>query len=161
MSNLYLGDRAIFDKCRRPFKSLKKTEEAIPANWKTKVGGEGTVYVLSGIVGDDPLALTAFKGLRGHKRLTVGNHDHEVLITIKDSDIFESVGFIGVIEDRERKVFLCHYPLMDRMEFNRVAISSTVTFTTKPRRTTPDTRFPRQARAQLRGGRQRLHSGDA
>ncbi len=118
-SDLHLGDQIIFDKCRRPFENLKEMEKTILANWNAKVGDEDVVYVLSDIMSSDSSSIGAFRNLKGHKRLIVGNHDHAVLSAIKDSGIFESVGFIDVIEDGGRKVCLCHYPLMDWIEFNR------------------------------------------
>ena len=33
--------------------------------------------------------------------------------------MFKSIKFIDLINDKDRKVCLCHYPLMDWMEFNR------------------------------------------
>ena len=118
-ADLHLRDQAIFDKCKRPFKNLKEMEKAIIANWNAKVRAGDTVYVLGDIISEDPSGIEAFRGLNGHKCLIVGNHDHAVLSAIKDSDIFESIGFIDVIEDGGHKVCLCHYPLMDWMEFNR------------------------------------------
>ena len=41
---------------------------------------------------------------------------------IKELNIFETVKFIDLIIDNNRKVCICHYPLMDWMEFNRKGI---------------------------------------
>ena len=38
---------------------------------------------------------------------------------IKKSNVFESIKFIDLIIDGDYKVCVCHYPLMDWMEFNR------------------------------------------
>ena len=49
----------------------------------------------------------------------MGNHDKNMFEYIKQSELFDSVNFISLISDEGRKVCLCHYPLMDWMEFNR------------------------------------------
>ena len=120
ISDLHLRDQAIFDKCKRPFKSLNEMESTIINNWNNKVNNDDIVYVLGDLVKDDDVAaLQIFKRLKGHKNLIVGNHDHQILESIRRSDLFETVKFIDLILDKQRKVCICHYPLMDWMEFNR------------------------------------------
>lgn len=120
ISDTHFRDQAIFDKCKRPFNSLAEMEETIINNWNKKVNDEDTVFVLGDLVKDNDLsAIQIFKKLKGHKHLIVGNHDHQMLESIKNSGLFESVKFIDLIYDNERKVCICHYPLMDWMEFNR------------------------------------------
>ena len=120
ISDLHLRDQKIFDKCKRPFTSLEEMEETIINNWNLKVMNNDIVYVLGDICKDDDASsLEVFKKLNGHKHFIVGNHDHLIMTEIKESNNFESIGFIDVIEDKNRKVCICHYPLMDWMEFNR------------------------------------------
>lgn len=119
ISDLHLRDQAIFDKCKRPFLNLKEMEETIIRNWNSKVKPEDIVYVLGDIADTNPFTVEVYRQLKGHKHLIVGNHDHVLLKEIEELDIFESIKFIDVIEDANHKVCLCHYPLMDWMEFNR------------------------------------------
>ena len=49
----------------------------------------------------------------------VGNHDYDMIEAIKKACVFESIKFIDLIIDGDYKVCICHYPLMDWMEFNR------------------------------------------
>ena len=119
ISDLHFNDQSIFDKCKRPFKDLKDFENTIINNWNNKVTNNDIVYVLGDIGSIDPTSINIFKNLNGHKHLIIGNHDHEILDYIKESNIFESIKFIDLIIDNNRKVCLCHYPLMDWMEFNR------------------------------------------
>ena len=42
-----------------------------------------------------------------------------MLDRIKESNAFESIEFMKLIDDSGKKVCLCHYPIMDWMEFNR------------------------------------------
>ena len=120
ISDTHFRDQAIFDKCKRPFKSFEEMEQTIISNWNKKISDDDTVYVLGDLVKDDDAsALEIFKSLKGHKHLIVGNHDHLLLEIIRKSNIFESIKFIDLIMDKDRKVCICHYPLMDWMEFNR------------------------------------------
>ena len=123
ISDTHFKDQAIFDKCKRPFKSLQNMEETIINNWNKKVNDDDIVYVLGDLVKDDDVsAIQIFKKLKGHKHLIVGNHDHQLLEDIKASSLFETIKFIDLILDNNRKVCICHYPLMDWMEFNRQGI---------------------------------------
>lgn len=123
ISDMHFRDQAIFDKCKRPFKSLQEMEETIIQKWNDKVKQNDIVYVLGDISKDDDASSIAlFSKLNGHKHLIVGNHDHLILEQIKKSDVFETIKFIDLIMDNGRKVCLCHYPLMDWMEFNREGI---------------------------------------
>ena len=120
ISDTHFKDQKIFDKCKRPFKSVDEMEEVIINKWNKKVKDEDIVYVLGDIgKDDDPSTIDIFNKLKGHKHLIVGNHDHDMLEDIKKSNVFESIKFIDLIMDGEYKVCLCHYPLMDWMEFNR------------------------------------------
>ena len=120
ISDTHFRDQAIFDKCKRPFQSLKEMEETIINNWNNKVNDEDIVYVLGDISkDDDSSSIEIFKRLKGHKHLIVGNHDNLILEDIKKSNVFESIKFIDLLIDNNRKVCICHYPLMDWMEFNR------------------------------------------
>ena len=120
IADTHFNDQAIFDKCKRPFKSLDEMKSIIIKNWNNRVKDDDIVFVLGDICKDeDYSAIEIFKTLKGHKKLIVGNHDHLLLNKIKDSGIFESIQFIDVIIDGDRKVCVCHYPLMDWMEFNR------------------------------------------
>lgn len=123
ISDTHFNDQKIFDKCERPFASLQEMKEVMLEKWNSKVNDEDIVYVLGDIGLDgDPSVISIFNQLKGHKHLIVGNHDHLMLEIIKESNVFETVKFIDLIMDAEYKVCVCHYPLMDWMEFNRDGI---------------------------------------
>ena len=120
IADTHFRDQMVFDKCKRPFKSLDEMESSLINAWNKKVGTDDVIYVLGDIAKDDDVeSIEIFKRLNGHKHLIVGNHDHLLLGSIQKFDIFESVKFIDLIEDNNRKVCVCHYPLMDWMEFDR------------------------------------------
>ena len=99
---------------------MKEIKNIIIKNWNNKVNDEDVVYVLGDISkDDDSSSIAIFRKLKGHKHLIVGNHDNLILDDIKKSNVFESIKFIDLIIDDNRKVCICHYPIMDWMEFNR------------------------------------------
>ena len=120
IADTHLNDQKIFDKCKRPFNSLEEMNKTIIDNWNNRVNDDDIVYVLGDIIkDDDESAIELFRNLNGHKHLIVGNHDHILIDKIRESNIFESIKFIDVIIDNNQKICICHYPLMDWMEFNR------------------------------------------
>ena len=120
IADIHFGDKKVFDKCSRPFSSLEEMEREIIKRWNKKVGDEDTVFVLGDIAEDDYVeVIKIFEVLKGHKHLIIGNHDLKMIEHIRDSGIFESIEFMKLIEDAGKKVCLCHYPVMDWMEFNR------------------------------------------
>lgn len=120
IADTHFNDRAIFNKCKRPFKSVDEMNTVIANNWNNRVKIDDIVYILGDIVKDDDIfSIEIFKNLKGHKRLIVGNHDNALLEEIKKANIFESINFIDVFSDGDKKICVCHYPLMDWPEFNR------------------------------------------
>ena len=123
ISDLHFRDQAIFDKCKKPFKSLLEMEETIIRKWNSKVKKDDVVYVLGDISkDDDSSSIEIFRKLNGIEHFIFGNHDELILKDIQDSKLFETIKFIDLIMDKGRKVCICHYPLMDWMEFNREGI---------------------------------------
>jgi len=120
ISDLHLNDQRVFDKCSRPFAGLSELEEEIVKRWNLKVTDSDTVYLLGDIAEDNFIScLETIKKLNGQKYLIVGNHDLKMLNQIKESGLFLGIEFMMLIEDKGRKVCLCHYPVMDWMEFSR------------------------------------------
>lgn len=120
ISDIHLGDLKVFNKCHRPFAILEEMQFAIVNNWNKKVRDNADVHVLGDLVDEDkPELIEVFRTLKGNKHLFIGNHDMKNLNLIKSSNIFALIDFIKLIDDSNYKVCLCHYPLMDWMEFNR------------------------------------------
>ena len=95
ISDTHFREQAIFDKCKRPFKSLDEMESTVISKWNNKVNDEDVVYVLGDVAKDDDVsAIQIFNKLKCHKHLIVGNHDHLILEEIRKSKIFESVKFL-------------------------------------------------------------------
>ena len=123
ISDIHFDDQKIFDKCSRPFKDLNDYKNEIIKRWNSKVSKGDIVYVLGDIAEDNtPECISIFNELNGIKHFIIGNHDLLLLQKIKDSNLFETIDFMKVIDDEGRKVCICHYPVMDWMEFNRQGI---------------------------------------
>lgn len=120
IADIHLRDESIFIKCKRPYNDIFEYEKELNLRWNKKVTPFDTVYVLGDIALEGCTeAIDIFSKLNGHKHLIIGNHDENLSEYIKRSGLFDSVNFISLISDAGRKVCLCHYPLMDWMEFNR------------------------------------------
>ena len=120
ISDLHLGDSKVFKKCSRPFKDLNEMKDAIASNWNAIVKEEDTVWLLGDLTGDEAFdSVSVLKTMKGRKNLIIGNHDYGHLEESRNSGLFETINFITLIDDNKRKVCLCHYPIMDWMEFNR------------------------------------------
>lgn len=120
IADIHFRDEKIFKKCNRPFRDIIEYENEIVKRWNKKVHNDDIVYVLGDLALDDcEDALKIYKHLNGYKHLIIGNHDEKLLSKIKESDLFETIDFIKLIDDDNKKVCICHYPLMDWMEFNR------------------------------------------
>lgn len=113
-ADTHFRDQAIMRKCQRPFKTLQEMEKKLINNWNCKINDDDDVYVLGDVVNEnDQEAIEVIRSLKGHKHLIVGNHDHVLLDKLKNDGVFESIKFIELILDNNRKVCVCHYPLMD------------------------------------------------
>lgn len=120
VADTHFRDEKIFNKCNRPFANLIEYENVLINRWNSKVKNSDTVYVLGDLVLDGCVeALDVFVKLNGHKHLLIGNHDEGLLETIRQKGLFETIDFIKVMQDGDKKVCVCHYPLMDWIEFNR------------------------------------------
>lgn len=120
IADIHFNDLRVFNKCSRPFNDLEEYKEEIIRRWNSKVNDEDVVHVLGDIAEDSYIdVIDILKALKGHKHFTIGNHDLALLDKYKESRIFEDIEFMKLIEDNGRKVCLCHYPLMDWMEFSR------------------------------------------
>lgn len=120
IADIHFGDLRVFNKCSKPFKNLNEYEIEIVKQWTKKVSNDDTVYVLGDISDGIYLkSIDLIRNLPGKKNLIIGNHDLPILDKIKKSGVFDTIEFMGLIEDNGRKVCLCHYPVMDWMEFSR------------------------------------------
>lgn len=120
IADIHFNDLRVFNKCSRPFANLEEYKNEIIKRWNTKVNEDDTIYVLGDIAEDSFTEVFGIlKQLKGIKYMIIGNHDLKMLATYKSCGVFKSVEFMALIDDNGRKVCLCHYPVMDWMEFSR------------------------------------------
>lgn len=117
ISDLHLGDKRVFDLCGR-YESIEDYNEMLIQNWNAKVGEQDDVWIIGDFCKYDYLqeALVVLHQLNGYHHLVLGNHDEEMVEIVGVEclyDIFDSVSQLKLIEDKNRKVFLCHYPMLD------------------------------------------------
>lgn len=123
ISDLHLGHYNIIRLCSRPFLSVEEMDETIINNWNKVVKDTDNVY----IGGDfcyksckDPVEY--LKRLNGHKHLIVGNHDKSLLKNPAARRYFESIKDIMNITDGDKRIVLCHYPMVEWDGFFRNSI---------------------------------------
>lgn len=113
-SDLHFGHANVIPYDGRPFADTAEMDRVLIERWNAAVGDDDDVYVVgdfcyrSGWTADWYL-----KQLKGRKHLIVGNHDWRTLQNPKAMALFASVDDLLEIEDGERAVVLCHYPLAE------------------------------------------------
>ena len=123
IADIHFGHQKIFDYCNRPFYSLEEMEKIIIEKWNNKVKQNDVVYILGDIANEnDKNSVDIYKKLNGEKHLIAGNHDYLLLDYIIKSGIFKSIKHIDLIKDSGHKVCVCHYPMLDWLEYNNGSI---------------------------------------
>ena len=116
ISDIHFGDKRIFELCNRT-KSIMEFEKSFITRWNMKIKAEDDVYILGDISYDGyKKIIDIFKKLNGRKHILIGNHDEWILNNPNiHSDLcrLATIDFILIIKDKNREVFLCHYPVMD------------------------------------------------
>lgn len=102
------GNALAFD--NRPFKTVDEMNQALVDRWNAVVSNGDIVYVLGDMFWCNmQTAMPVLDALKGQKFLIKGNHDR-----CKDARFLKK--FVKVteyleVEDGDRKVVLCHYPI--------------------------------------------------
>ena len=121
-ADVHFGHAKVLQFDGRPFETIEEHDRFIIERWNAKVTPEDQVY----IVGDFCVYSKEKSGyyleqLNGRKYLIKGNHDSDLL---KDPDAmsrFELVENICFIKDREYRIALCHFPLVEWHQYYRGA----------------------------------------
>lgn len=114
ISDLHFGHANIIKLCKRPFKDVDEMNEVLISNWNKRVHKNDNVYIVGDLffrmAGDVDSVLTR---LKGNKYLIKGNHDKTWIKKVDLAKYFKFVGDIYTFNDGQRKLTLCHYPMMD------------------------------------------------
>lgn len=111
-SDLHIGHSNIIKLNNRPFSSVEEMNNVIIRNYQETVSNNDDVYILGDVVfkfPDSPERL--FSQLPGQKHLIIGNHDAKLAKGCYK--FFESIDDYAKITDKERKVILFHYPILE------------------------------------------------
>jgi len=98
----------------RPFEDVGQMNARLAESWNARVSDADDVYIVgdfayrsAGHVG------SILEGLAGRKHLVIGNHDAKWMRTVDLGGHFVEVGHaLYNVDERNRRVFLCHYPCM-------------------------------------------------
>ncbi len=97
----------------RDFQSVKQMDDCIADNWNDCVGPADTVFHLGDVYRDD--GWRVLKGLKGDKKLILGNHDNP--LDSRLTDVFSGISLWKVFEDAGKDtgenagVVLTHLPM--------------------------------------------------
>ena len=111
-SDLHFGHANCINFDHRPFKDTVEMEEVLINNWNQTVTNNDSVYIL----GDFSFRLKKDPGevltkLHGHKHLILGNHDYAIKSSELALSCFESVDKMAYINDGEKLILMCHFPI--------------------------------------------------
>ncbi len=111
-ADTHFGHENVIRFCGRPFSCAAEMDEALIANWNSRVKGNDTVYILGDMFFRSVNFEEILKRLKGKKRLIVGNHDGSWMIKADISRYFESIDKFLETTDGQHALTLCHYPMV-------------------------------------------------
>ena len=112
-ADLHLGHANIIKHCNRPFSSVDEMDEYLISAWNSQVSSNDTVYIIGDLIFRAyRLPDSYLSRLLGRKHLILGNHDKDWVKKVDMSKYFVSVERFVEMSDGQRKITLCHYPLM-------------------------------------------------
>lgn len=112
-SDLHLGHANIIRFCKRPFADVGEMDRILIENWNARVRPHDHVYIVGDLAFKNEQSIAnVLDRLMGHKHLVVGNHDGKWMKQVNLTERFESVDMLLQISDDQRKLVLCHYPMM-------------------------------------------------
>lgn len=122
ISDLHLGHFNIIRLCNRPFSSIEEMDQTLIENWNNKVTEKDEVYILGDLIFKNAKSPKYYlKQLKGKKIMIRGNHD-KFLKDKQNLSYFESIHDMLSINDQNRFVNLCHYPMCEWNGFFRNSI---------------------------------------
>ena len=109
ISDLHIGHANVIRFDGRPFVDVNEMNNAIIENWNSRVKTDDTVYILGDCFWkNEENSVKLIQRLKGHKHLIRGNHDR---VHGRLRFYYESIEHYAEINDNDRLVILCHYPI--------------------------------------------------
>ena len=116
ISDTHFYHENIIKLCKRPFETVEQMNLTLISKWNKNIKPEDEVYFLGDFSNKCTLeqSVEILKLLNGKKYFIKGNHDSKEFIDfIIENNLVECVKDYLEIEDCNRKVVLCHYPIED------------------------------------------------
>lgn len=114
IADTHFGHDNIRRLCNRPFVSVEEMDKEIIENWNSRVTDEDDVYILGDFAYKSKDPVEYLNQLNGKKHLITGNHDGQILKNIKFyRRFFEEITPMKTVYDNDKKIVLCHYPLVE------------------------------------------------
>lgn len=111
ISDLHFGHGNIIAFDNRPFKSANEMDLTLIENWNDTVSRKDTVFILGDFCWlKEPEWINILGQLKGDKVLIRGNHDLKNM-SAKLKGMFLDIKDYKEVDDKGRKVVLCHYPI--------------------------------------------------
>ncbi len=105
----HFGHKNVIRFDNRPFADTVLMDEVLVHNWNERVTEDDTVYILGDCFWkNEENSVKLIQRLKGHKHLIGGNHDR---VHGRLRFYYESIEHYAEINDNNRLVILCHYPI--------------------------------------------------
>lgn len=105
----HFGHKNVIRFDNRPFADTVLMDEVLVHNWNERVTEDDTVYILGDCFWkNEENSVKLIQRLNGHKHLIRGNHDR---VHGRLRFYYESIEHYAEINDNDRLVILCHYPI--------------------------------------------------
>ena len=109
----HLGHGNIIKHCNRPFSSVEEMDEHLITVWNSHVYSNDSVYILGDFIFRNTISPNNYLSrLNGKKHLLLGNHDTKWIKKVDLTKHFATVDRFLEISHCQRRITLCHYPLM-------------------------------------------------
>ena len=105
----HFGHKNVIRFDNRPFADTVLMDEVLVHKWNERVTEDDTVYILGDCFWkNEENSVKLIQRLKGHKHLIRGNHDR---VHGRLRFYYESIEHYAEINDNDRLVILCHYPI--------------------------------------------------
>ena len=112
IADLHFDHDSILAYDNRPFRSVAEMNAALIDNWNSVAAEDDLTWILGDFcAGGAERWRELLQSLKGKKALILGNHDNPAAAEAA-RDLLENLAEYREITDRERKVVLCHYPML-------------------------------------------------
>ena len=114
----------VINMCDRPFADLDEMHSALIDNWNSVVRKDDEVYILGdfSFKGSGAQVNEVLKQLTGKKYLIKGNHERYLNDKDFDASAFEWIKDYAVINYKDARFILFHYPILEWAHYHRKSI---------------------------------------